>query len=117
MSSQIVKDLADALRGIVVGRAKTYLREEVAGRADFLEDRALRLAELTVDMARAATEDDRLAMRASMESVTDTMEITLLSAAVDASAEARSVFKAVLGTALDFAEKALPFVVKAVTGI
>lgn len=109
----LIEQLAGSLKDLIVGRAKKYLNAQVSARKEFLEERAKRLAELTVDMAKAGGDADRAAIRAQMETVTDTIENELIAAAVDASAEARATFRAILDTALDFAEKALPVVIKA----
>jgi hypothetical protein len=109
---ELVQNLAGSIKGLVVGRTKQYLNDEIAARKEFLEERTKRLAELTVDLAKAPTDDDRAAIRSLMEDVTDAMENELVAAAVDASVAARATFQAVLATVLDFAEKALPIIIK-----
>ena len=113
----LIEQLAGSLKSLIVGRARKYLDAQIAGRKEFLEERAKRLAELTVDLAKAGGDADRAAIRAQMETVTDTIENELIAAAVDASAEARATFRAILDTVLDLAEKALPVVLKIVAAV
>lgn len=108
----LIEKLAGTLKDLITGRASKFLDAQKAARKDFLEERVKRLAELTVDLAKAGGDADRTAIRGLMETVTDTIENELVAASVDASVEARETFKVILGTVLDFAEKALPVVLK-----
>lgn len=109
--------LAGTLKDMIVGRAKKYLNAQIAARKEFLEERSKRLAELTVFMAQATTDADRDGVRIQMETVTDTIINELVAAAVDASAEARAVFRDAVQAVADFAIKALPWVMKAVAAL
>lgn len=105
--------LAGTIKDLIVGRAKKYLNAQIAARKEFLEERTKRLAELTVYLAKATTDADRDGIRMQMETVSDTIINELVAAAVDASVEARAVFRDAVSAVTDFALKALPWIMKA----
>jgi hypothetical protein len=108
-----IEELASVLKDLIVGRAKKYLNAQIAARKEFLEERAKRLAELTVFMAKATTDADRDGVKLQMETVSDTIENELVAAAVDASVEARAAFGDAVSAVVDYALKALPWIMKA----
>ena len=104
--------LAGSLKDLIKGRTAEYLNEQKE-KKEFLEERAKRLAELTIDYAKAH-EADRPRIKAQMEIVFDTIQNELYAAAVILSGEARQTFKDVLGTVLDYGIKILPKLLAAV---
>lgn len=112
-----IEALALTLKDLVVGRAKALLDQQKAARKEFLEERMRRLAELTVEVAKAPTQADRDAMLAGMETVGDTIINELVAAAVDTSVATRQTFQTIIATVIDFAWKALPKVIPALGGL
>jgi hypothetical protein len=107
----LILELAGKLKGLVKDRLSSYLSSE-QDKKEFLEDRTKRMAELTLDMAKAQSDDERTAIRGLMSTVADTIETELIAIAVDVSAEFRASVSAVLETVLDYAEKALPIILR-----
>jgi len=109
----IIEQLGDSLKELIKGRMGAYIDGQKATK-DFLLDRARRMAELTVELARAASDDERASIRGLMDTVADSIESELTAVAVSVSAEFRATVTAVLSTVLEYAEKALPLILKAV---
>lgn len=105
--------LAASLKDLIKGRVGAYLDHQRVPK-EFLEDRVRRLAELTIELAKASTDDERASIRGLMETVADSIENELTAVAVSVSAEFRATVTAVLSTVLEYAEKALPIILKAV---
>src|SRR5574342_341224 len=109
----IIESLAGSLKDLLKGRLDQFLSSE-KDKKEFLEERTRRLAQLTVDLAKAVSDPDKQAeIRRQMAVVSDTIVNELHAAAVDISVEFRTTVKDVLGTILDYGAKVLPAVVKA----
>ena len=107
-----IEALAGSLKGLLKGRLDQFL-DSNKDKKEFLEDRVRRLAELTVDLARAKTEEERAFIAGRMDTVKDTIQNELYAAAVNVSAEFRSTVSDVLGTAVDWGLKVAPGLLKA----
>lgn len=108
----LIESLAGSLRDLLRGRLDQFLSKE-KDKKEFLEERTRRLAELTVDLARAVSDPDRQAeLRRQMAVVSDTIVNELHAAAVDISVEFRTTVKDVIGTILDYGVKVLPKVIQ-----
>lgn len=108
----LIESLAGSLKDLLRGRLDQFLSQE-KDKKEFLEERTRRLAEVTVDLARAAGDSDRQAeIRRQMSVVQDTIVNELHAAAVDVSVEFRSTVKDVLGTVIDYGAKVLPVLIK-----
>lgn len=110
---KIVDDLKDSIVAPVTAAAKDLLASNKDA-AQFLEDRAKRVAELGVDYLKAADDDARTAVILQLEIVRQSIQNELASVAVGAAAEARATFQKILGVALDVLIKALPVILAAV---
>lgn len=104
--------LKESIIEVVRSRAKEFLREN-AEAEKFLEDRAERLARLSLEYALAADEVARANIRADMEIVRQSMENELASLVLAASGKSRDLFRQVLGTVADVLVKALPHLIAA----
>lgn len=80
---------------------------------DFIVERSKRLAELGIELAKAATDSERDAAKASMETVTDAITSECWAIAVDMSAHTRSTLHSIILTAKDFLVSVLPVIAKA----
>lgn len=107
-----IEALAGSLKDLLKGRLERFLSSE-KDKKEFLEDRARRLAELTVSLAKAQTDDERNFILGRMDSVKDTIVNELHAAAVDVSVEFRTSLNDVLGTAVDWGLKVAPTLLKA----
>ena len=109
----LIESLAGSLKDLLRGRLDQFLSQEKE-KKEFLEERTRRLAQLTVDLAKAVSDPDRQAeLRRQMAVVSDTIVNELHAAAVDVSVEFRATVKDVLGTILDYGSKVLPSLVRA----
>lgn len=113
---QNIERLGATLKDLIKGRVGAFIDANRAPK-EFLEDRARRMAELTLELARASTDDERASIRGLMETVADSIENELTAVAVLVSAEFRAAVTATLSTMLEFAQKALPIVLKAVAAV
>jgi hypothetical protein len=108
----MIESLAGSLKDLLKGRLDQFLSDK-KDKKEFLEERTKRLAQLTVDLAKAVTDEDRQAeILRQMAVVSDTIVNELHAAAVDISTEFRSTVNSVLGTVLDYGEKILPILIK-----
>lgn len=107
-----IEALAGGLKDLLKGRLDRFL-DDNKEKKEFLEERARRLAELTVELARAQTPEDRAFIAGRMDTVKDTIQNELYAAAVNVSAEFRSAVGDVLGTAVDWGLKIAPGLLKA----
>lgn len=110
---KIVDDLKDSIVGPVTEAAKKLLTDNKDA-AQFLEDRALRVAELGVDYIKASDDAARASVMGQIEVVRQTIQNEISSVAVNASTEARATFKNVMNVALGVVLKALPIIVAAI---
>ncbi len=108
-----VEALAASLKDLLKGRLDGYLSSR-KDQKDFLEDRSRRLAELTVQLAKAFNDPDQQAeIKRQMSVVSDTIVNELHAAAVDVSVEFRHTVTDVLSTVFDYAVKVLPKLIPA----
>ncbi len=108
----LIDSLAGSLKDLLRGRLDQFLSNE-KDKKEFLEERTRRLAQLTVELAKAAADPDRQAeIRRQMAVVSDTIVNELHAAAVDISVEFRTTVTDVLGTILDYGQKVLPVLLK-----
>jgi L-lactate utilization protein LutC len=108
-----IEALAGSLKDLLRGRLDVFLSTR-KDQKDFLEERARRLAELTVQLARAFNDPSTQArIRSQMDVVSDTIVNELHAAAIDISVEFRETVKSVLGTTIDYAIKVLPKLIPA----
>lgn len=109
----LLESLAGSFKDLLRGRLDEFLSKE-KDKKEFLEDRTRRLAELTLELARAVTDEDKQAeIRRQMAVVSDTIVNELHAAAIDISLEFRATVHDVLGTILDYGAKVLPVLIKA----
>lgn len=108
-----IESLKNAIIDSVKARAKDFL-DQNADAKDFLVDRAQRLAKLTYQYAMAGDEAEKTEIKEKMDLVTQTIENEMSAIAVGAQSEAKNMFKAILGTALDTVVKALPVILAAI---
>lgn len=109
----MIEALAGSLKSLLRGRLDKFLSQE-REKKEFLEERTRRYAELTVQLAKAVTDADRQAeIRRQMSVVSDTIVNELHAAAVEISVEFRLTVVQVLGTILDYGEKVLPILIRA----
>lgn len=108
----LIEKLAGSLKNLLREHLDTYLSSE-KDKKEFLEERTRRLAELTVELAKAVNDPDKQAeVRRQMAVVSDTIVNELHAAAVDISVEFRVTVKEVLSTVLDYGIQILPVVLK-----
>lgn len=107
------EDLAESVVEAVKARAKEFL-EKNADAAQFLSERARRLAKVAFDYARAKDDVERAKLKADLETVRQTIENEVATVAVKASKASREMFAKVLGAAMDVLVKALPVVIAAI---
>ena len=108
----LLDSLAGSLKDLLRGRLDQFLSSEKE-KKEFLEERTRRLAQLTVELARAVSDPDKQAeIRRQMVTVSDTIVNELHAAAVDVSVEFRTTAKDVLGTVVDYGVKVLPALIK-----
>ena len=110
-----IEALTGGIKDLLKGRLDRFL-DTNKEKKEFLEERARRLAELTVELAKAKTDTDRSIILGRMDIVKDTIQNELYAAAVDVSAEFRSATGDVLGTLVDFGLKVAPVLLKALAG-
>lgn len=112
MMDENIEALAGSIRDLLKGRLDRFLSSE-KDKKEFLEERTKRLAQLTVELAKAAMDQDQQAeIRRQMAVVSDTIVNELHAAAVDISVEFRTSVAAVLGTAIDYGAKVMPAIIK-----
>lgn len=109
---KIVDDLQNAVVAPVTEAAKKLLQDNKDA-AEFLKDRAKRVAELGVDYLKAGDDAAREAVIELLEVVRQSIQNEISQVAVNASIEARATFKNVLDVALGVLIKALPVIVAA----
>jgi len=107
-----IEALAGGLKDLLKGRLDRFL-DSNKDKKEFLEERTKRLAELTVELARAKTDEERAFIAGRMDTVKDTIENELYAAAVNVSAEFRAASGDVLGTVVDWGLKIAPGLLKA----
>lgn len=107
-----IDKLGASLKDLITGRLRGFLNAN-ADKKEFIEERTKRLAELTIEMAKATTDAERESLRNLMDTVADTIESELTAVAVLVSAEFRASATAVLQTVLEYAQKALPIILAA----
>src|SRR6478672_10762047 len=92
---KIVDDLKDSIVGPVTDAAKKLLQDNKDA-AQFLEDRAKRVAELGADYIKAADDDAREAVMLQLKVVQQSIQNEISQVAVNASVEARATFRNVM---------------------
>lgn len=109
---KIIDDLKDSVVGPVTEAAKKLLADNKDA-AEFLQDRAKRVAELGVDYIKAGDDAARAAVMLQLQVVQQSIQNEISGVAVTASVEARATFKGVMSVALNVLLKALPVIVAA----
>ncbi len=107
-----IEAFASGLKGLIKGRLDRFL-DSNREKKEFLEERARRLAELTVEFTKAKSDAERAEISERIDTVKDTIQNELYAAAVDVSTEFRSAVNDVLGTAIDWGLKVGPIFLKA----
>ncbi len=107
-----IEALAGSVKDILHGRLDQFLNSN-SSRKEFLEERTRRLAELTVQLAKATTADERDLIASSMDVVKDAITNELYGAAVVVSSEFKSAAHEVLGTVVDWGLKIAPALLRA----
>jgi uncharacterized protein (DUF1786 family) len=110
--AKIIEDLKNSIVGPVTDAAKKLLADNKDA-AQFLEDRAKRIAELGVEYLKASDDTGREAVIEQLEVVKQSIQNEISQVAVNASIEARATFKNVMDVALGVLIKALPVIVAA----
>jgi|SRR4029078_5091952 hypothetical protein len=110
--AKIVEDLKNSIIAPVTEAAKKLLRDNQDA-AQFLEERAKRVAELGVEYLKASDDAARAQVIEQLEVVKQSIQNEISQVAVNASAAARATFKNVLDVALGVLIKALPIIVSA----
>jgi hypothetical protein len=109
---KIIDDLKDAVVAPVTAAAQKLLADNKDA-AEFLQDRAKRVAELGVDYIKAGDDAAREAVMLQLQVVQQSIQNEISQVAVNASVESRATFKNVMGVALNVLLKALPVIVAA----
>lgn len=109
---KILADLQDAVVTPVTEAAQKLI-EENKDAAEFLKDRAKRVAELGVEYVKAGSDADREAALLQLDVVRQSIQNELAAVAVNASVESRAAFKTALNAALGVVVKFLPIIVAA----
>lgn len=107
-----IEALAGGIKDLLKGRLDRFL-DSNRNKKEFLEERARRFAELTVEFARAKDDAERAQISGRMDTVKDTIQNELYASAVDVSTEFRASVSDVLGTAVDWGLKIAPVLLKA----
>jgi hypothetical protein len=107
-----IDKLGASLKDLITGRLRGFLNAN-ADKKEFIEERTKRLAELTIEIAKASTDPERESLRNLMDTVADTIESELTAVAVLVSAEFRASVTATLQTVLEYAQKSLPIILAA----
>jgi len=110
--AKIIDDLKNSIVGPVTDAARKLLADNKDA-AQFLEDRAKRVAELGADYIKASDDAARQTVMDQLEVVKQSIQNEISSVAVTASAASRETFKNVLNVALGVVLKALPIIVSA----
>lgn len=110
---KIIEDLKAAVVDPVTEAASALL-ENNKDAADFLEDRAKRVAELGVEYLKAPDDAAREAVVLQLEVVRQSIQNELSQVAVGASIESRATFGRVLDAAVGVLIKAIPIIVAAI---
>lgn len=110
--AKIVEDLKNSIVAPVTAAAKKLLQDNKDA-AQFLEDRAKRVAELGVEYLKASDDAAREVAIEQLEVVKQSIQNEISQVAVNASIEARATFKNVMDVALGVLIKALPIIVSA----
>jgi hypothetical protein len=103
------EELRDSIVETVKGRAKDFIAKN-ADAEKLLKDRAERLAKLAFLYTSATNEETRKILAGDMATVRLTIENDIMALEVAAQAEARSVFKVIVGTSFEIVLKTLPLV-------
>lgn len=111
--AKIIDDLKNSIVGPVTDAAKKLLTDNKDA-AQFLEDRAKRVAELGADYIKAPDDAARQAVMEQLEVVKQSIQNEISQVAVKASVEAKATFRNVLDVALGVVLKALPIIVAAI---
>jgi hypothetical protein len=111
--AKIVDDLKDSVVGPVTAAAKQLLAENKDA-AQFLEDRARRVAELGVGYLKASDDGARAAVLLQLSVVQQSIQNELAGVAVNASVAARATFQNALSVGLGVLIKALPVILAAI---
>lgn len=109
---KIVDDLKDSIVGPVTDAAKKFLTDNKDA-AQFLEDRAKRIAELGVEYLKATDDAGRDSVMELLEVAKQSIQNEIAQVAVNAETQAKATFKSVMGVALNVFMKALPVIVAA----
>ncbi len=107
-----VEALAGGLKDLLKGRLDRFL-DANKEKKEFLQELTRRLAELTVDLAQAETQDARTYILGRIDTVKDSIQNELYAIAVDVSAEFKTSAHEVLGTVVDWGLKVAPALLKA----
>ena len=110
---KIIDDLKNSVVGPVTDAAKQLLADNKDA-AQFLEDRAKRVAELGVDYLKAEDDASRQAVMLQLQVVQQSIQNELAQVAVNAAIEARATFQRVMEVAISVLIKALPVILAAV---
>lgn len=110
---KIVEDLTAAVVDPVKAAASGLLASNKDA-ADFLQDRAKRVAELGVDYLKASDDAAREAVVLQLQVVRQSIQNELSQVAVGASTESRATFGRVLDAAVGVLIKAIPIIVAAI---
>lgn len=105
------KEIAASIVETVKDQAKDLWNQNAEART-FVEERAERLAKLTVEYA-TATGDEKAAKKEQMDLVFETIETELLAIALIGQAAAKSTFMAVVNSVFSAVVKVLPVVLGA----
>lgn len=110
---KIITDLKDSIVGAVTDASKQFVTDNKDA-AQFLEDRAKRVAELGGEYLQAADDAGRAMVMEQINVVRQSIQNEISQVAVHASIEARATFQKILNVALDVAIKALPIIIAAI---
>lgn len=110
---KIVEDLKDSVVTPVTEAATAFLKSNKDA-AEFLQDRAKRVAELGVEYLKASDDLGRDAVVLQLQVVRQSIQNELSQVAVGASIESRATFGRVLDAAIGVLIKAIPVIVAAI---
>lgn len=110
---KIIADLKDSVVSTVTGASKQFVTDNKDA-AQFLEDRAKRIAELGGEYLQAADDAGRQAIMEQIEVVRQSIQNEIASVAVNADIAAKATFQKVLNVALGVLIKALPIILAAI---
>lgn len=107
------KEVAKSIVETVKLRAKEVWDGNQAAR-DFVEERAERLAKLTVEYGITVSDSEREALKNQMALVSETIETELLAVALVGQESAKSTFREVVNTVFGAVVKILPVVLSSI---